>query len=164
MPVKLGSDSQGCYAKWGEMGHKYYYKCGNPVARNAAKKKAIKQGIAIGEFAGERISFDYDDTLNIPSVIKALKAYQGRGIPVYIISARSNPSSMYAKTDELKIPRSRVFATGSNNLKIEKIKELEITKHYDNNPNVIDKLGSIGKLVKLSALEIFTNAIKFLKS
>ena len=50
MPVKIGSDNQGCYAKWGDAGYKYYYKCGNALARKKAKKKAVAQGVAIGEF------------------------------------------------------------------------------------------------------------------
>lgn len=49
MPVKIGSDNQGCYAKWGDQGYKYYYKCGNVLARKKAKKKAVAQGVAIGE-------------------------------------------------------------------------------------------------------------------
>jgi hypothetical protein len=40
---------------------------------------------------------------------------------------------------------SNVFATGSNKAKIEKIKELGITKHFDNNSDVINELGSVGE-------------------
>ena len=38
------------------------------------------------------------------------------------------------------VPASKVFATGSNKAKIEKIKELGIKKHYDDNPAVIRQL------------------------
>ena len=48
---------------------------------------------------------------------------------------------------ELGIPESRIYATGSNKAKIEKIKELQIVTHYDNNPDVIKELGSIGRVV-----------------
>jgi hypothetical protein len=34
---------------------------------------------------------------------------------------------------------------GSNKAKIEKIKELNIVTHYDNNADVIKELGDIGK-------------------
>ena len=34
----------------------------------------------------------------------------------------------------------------SNKAKIEKIKALQIDTHYDNNPDVIKQLGTIGKL------------------
>lgn len=56
MPVLVGKDNQGCYAKFGPEGHKYYYKCGNMIARKNAKKKAIAQGIAIGEYKEEKLS------------------------------------------------------------------------------------------------------------
>lgn len=54
---------------------------------------------------------------------------------------------MLSKAKELGIPESKVYATGSNKNKIAKIKELGISKHYDNNKEVIDKLNGIGKLL-----------------
>ena len=47
MPVKTGTDSKGCFARWGRSGKKYYYTCGNTTARESAKKKAAEQGRAI---------------------------------------------------------------------------------------------------------------------
>jgi hypothetical protein len=47
MPVNLGKDNKGCFARWGQAGKKYYYTCGDPVARKKAKEKARQQGIAI---------------------------------------------------------------------------------------------------------------------
>jgi len=41
---------------------------------------------------------------------------------------------------------NRVYATGSNVNKINKIKSLKIVTHYDNNANVIKELNGIGKL------------------
>lgn len=46
MPTQTGKDSQGCYARWGNHGHKYYYQCGNKAARDRAKRKADAQGRA----------------------------------------------------------------------------------------------------------------------
>lgn len=53
MPVKLGEDKEGCFAKFGDEGKKYHYECGNKEERKKAKRKAILQGVAIGynEFA-----------------------------------------------------------------------------------------------------------------
>jgi len=275
MPVQLGKDSKGCFAKWGNQGHKYYYKCGSYIARKNAKRKAINQCIAIGDFslksvsdypesvknnakrgielndknnnkcatqvgkiraqqlangepiseqtirrmysylsraetyyknadqndcgyisyllwggpealtwskrkveemdqqremmkdikfAESKISFDYDETLTKEKIKEKAIAFINNGINVYVISARHNADSMYELTDELGIPRSRVYATGSNKAKIEKIKELEITKHYDNNKDVINSIGSIGELVTLSIQERFTSLIKFLSN
>lgn len=47
MPVELGRDKDGCFARYGKSGAKYHYKCGSEVSRNNAKEKAYKQGVAI---------------------------------------------------------------------------------------------------------------------
>ena len=51
---------------------------------------------------------------------------------------------MLSVAESLGIPKSRVYATGSNSAKIQKIKDLGITKHYDNNSDVVKQLGSVG--------------------
>ena len=164
MPVQTGSDSQGCFAKWGDAGHKYYYKCGNKIAREHAKAKARTQGIAIGEYVEDKVSFDFDDTLTKKSVQAKARQLINKGVVVYVISARHEIGNMYNITDSLGIQRSRVFATGSNKAKVLKIKSLGITKHYDNNEDVIKQIGSIGELVKLSINERFSELIKFLRN
>lgn len=163
MPVQIKSDNQGCFARWGDQGHKYYYKCGNKVARDNSRRKAIAQGVAIGEFVIEKISFDFDDTLTKASVRETAKRYISKGVDVYVISARNDKEGMLDITDKLGIPRNRVFATGSNQNKVDKIKSLGITKHYDNNESVIKEIGSTGELVKLTIQEIFSEYIKFTK-
>lgn len=47
MPVYRGSNDKITFYKWGTRGKKYSYTPGNPKQRYQAKKKAIKQGIAI---------------------------------------------------------------------------------------------------------------------
>lgn len=164
MPVQVGSDNQGCFAKWGEAGHKYYYKCGNKIAREHAKAKARNQGIAIGEFTEDKVSFDFDDTLTKKSIQAKAKQLISKGVTVYVISARHEVGNMYDITDSLGIPRSRVFATGSNKAKVLKIKSLGITKHYDNNEDVIKQIGSVGELVKLTSQEQLEIFVKFMKN
>ena len=93
---------------------------------------------------GQNVSFDYDDTLNTPRGRGLALHELQSGSNVYIISARGNKEGMYPIADELGIPYSKVFATGSNRDKIQKIKDLRIDKHYDNNEDVIDSLGTIG--------------------
>jgi hypothetical protein len=95
-------------------------------------------------FAGG-ISFDFDDTLNTEEGKKLAAEKIASGSNVYIISARNDKEGMMSVADELGIPESRVFATGSNKAKIEKIKELGINKHYDNNADVISELGQVGE-------------------
>jgi len=91
-----------------------------------------------------KVSFDYDDTLSTSRGKELAIAAIERGDDVYIISARSDKEGMLAVADELGIPHSRVYATGSNKAKEEKIKELGIDKHIDNNSDVVDALPGIG--------------------
>jgi hypothetical protein len=93
---------------------------------------------------GEKVSFDYDDTLSTARGKELAKLEKADGSILYIISARGDKSGMLGTAMDLGIPTSRVFATGSNKAKIEKIKELGIKAHYDNNQSVIDSLGDIG--------------------
>lgn len=104
---------------------------------------------------GEKVSFDYDNTIT---------THRGRGLvlhelqsgsEVYIISARWNKDSMLPLAKELGIPESRVFATGSNPRKIQKIKDLNINRHYDDNDDVIKELGGRGKQFSCSCLDAY---------
>lgn len=47
MPVMLGTDKSGSYARWGNRGKKYYYIPNNKISRERAKTLALKQGKAI---------------------------------------------------------------------------------------------------------------------
>ena len=99
----------------------------------------------IDKFAKAKISFDYDDTLLTAKRKELAKKAIANGEDVYIISARDSKDAMLATANDLGISESKVYATGSNEAKIAKIKELGISKHYDNNADVIKQLGSIGE-------------------
>jgi hypothetical protein len=94
---------------------------------------------------GEKVSFDYDDTLNTPKGRGLAMGEIRSGSDVYIISARGSEQGIYPLADELGIPHDKIFATGSNRLKIQKIKNLRIDRHYDNNEDVINELGRVGQ-------------------
>ena len=96
------------------------------------------------KLAGEKVSIDYDDTLSTDRGKELAKRLISEGKTLYIISARQDKEGMLSVASELGIPDSRVYATGSNSAKMDKIKELGITKHYDNNADVVKELGSIG--------------------
>lgn len=96
------------------------------------------------DFASQKISIDYDDTLSTDRGFKTAERLIKQGMIVYIISARNDKEGMLKRATELGIPESRVFATGSNKAKIEKVKELGVAKHYDNNEDVIKELGDVG--------------------
>ena len=114
--------------------------------------KEQEQAIAIcsslwsEHFASDKISFDWDETLSTDRGKELLKRVLNEGTTVYIISARAEVTdSMKSTADEFGIPLSRVYAVGSNRAKVEKVKELAIDKHYDNNADVIAALGKIGQ-------------------
>ena len=113
--------------------------------------KENEQAVAIcnslweSHFAGVKISFDFDDTISTQRGQELAAEKIDAGEIVYIISARNSKENIMPIANELGIPSSRVFAVGSNKAKIEKIKELGIQKHYDNNPEVISELGSLGE-------------------
>ena len=133
----------------GEDRSDYINRCTEYLITNEGKSPeqayAICQSKADEDFAiGQNVSFDYDDTLNTPRGRGLALHELQSGSNVYIISARGNKEGMYPIADELGIPHSKVFATGSNRAKIQKIKDLRIDKHYDNNEDVINSLGTIG--------------------
>jgi hypothetical protein len=53
---------------------------------------------------------------------------------------------VWVVTDKLNIPRENIIAAGSNQRKIQKVKDLGITTFYDDNSDVIKLLPGIGKL------------------
>lgn len=97
--------------------------------------------------SSERVSFDFDGTLTTDKGKSLLQDYLNKGVDVYIISARHNESQLDTFGMKYNVPGTKIFATGSNKAKVDKIKELGITIHYDNNPDVINELPGIGKLI-----------------
>ena len=132
------------------------------IAYNIAEGKDVDQAAAIcysvwkETHAALKISFDFDDTLSTASGQAMAQARIDAGDDVYVISARSDKEGMLETTDKLGIPASKVFATGSNELKIAKVKELGIDKHIDNNQDVIEALGSIGEKFSIDTTSLPT--------
>ena len=113
------------------------WRVGNGSCIYDTKEKAIEVWQAIlaqGKYAAQKISLDYDGVLSKPTGKILLKKLLSQGVDVYVISARNQEMNVDG------VPASKVFATGSNKAKIEKIKELGIDKHYDDNPAVIREL------------------------
>jgi hypothetical protein len=94
-----------------------------------------------------RISFDFDGTLTTVQGMSKFREAQNSGLQVYIISARSDNSGLLQFADTYNVPHSQVYATGSNTNKVAKVKQLNITTHYDSNPDVISALPGVGKLI-----------------
>jgi hypothetical protein len=108
---------------------------------------AVCQDAFKTKLAGEKISFDFDGTLTTKRGYEKAKQLINEGAEVYIISARENKDGMLLKASELGIPENRIYATGSNKAKIEKVKELGISTHYDNNIDVVRALKGIGAML-----------------
>ena len=112
------------------------------------QRYAVCQSIYTNEkMAVQKISFDFDDTLNTAKGKELAKSF--KDAQLYIISARDNKTEMYKIAEEVGIPTFRIYAMGSNELKVFKVKDLDIKIHYDNNPDVIKQLPGVGKLFKL---------------
>lgn len=98
------------------------------------------------KFAKIKVSFDYDGVISTEAGKIKAKRLIANGDTVYIISARRNKADLLGAANEVGIPEHNVYATSSNEAKIKKVKDLNIDIHYDNNPDVVKELGSIGKL------------------
>lgn len=114
---------------------------------SSSERYAVCSGIYKTEMASkEKISFDYDGTLSTDAGKELAKKLINEGNTLYIISARQDKQGMVSTAKEVGIPLSRIYATGSNKAKIEKVIELNISKHFDNNKSVVDALKGIGEV------------------
>jgi len=140
MPVKeCELDGKSGY-KWGDEGKCYTYTPNNEGSKSNAKKSAILQGVAIGDYkmSGDRVSFDFHDTLTTDKGKALLAKEMSLNNEIYIISAARHISELLPFASKYGINKNRVYATGSNTNKVEKLKELNIVKHYDNSQQVQD--------------------------
>jgi hypothetical protein len=123
------------------------YRIGNGSCIYDTQEKATEVWQAIlasGAYAVQKVSYDYDETLTTAKGMAKAKRDIAVGKTVYIISARGDKDAMVNRAKELNIPLSRVFATGSNKAKIQKIQSLNIKEHNDNNIDVINQLKELG--------------------
>jgi len=113
---------------------------------DAEQRSAICRTSYTEKLAGEKISFDYDGTFSTKKGFdRAVNLIQS-GADVYIISARDSKDGMLVRANKAGILFSKVYATGSNESKVQKVKDLNITVHYDNNQDVVNQLPNIGRL------------------
>jgi len=91
---------------------------------------------------GIRVSFDYHETLTTDKGKTLLEKELKDNNIVYIISAAHDDKELLPFAEKYGIRKDRIFATGSNQKKVDKIKELNIARHYDNAQQVKDILDS----------------------
>ena len=93
------------------------------------------------KFNREKISFDFDDTLDTQKGQEMAKAKIAQGYTVYIVTARqqTDAAEVLKVADELGIPKSQIYFTnGADKWKL--ISKLGISEHYDNNQEQVDKI------------------------
>jgi len=85
-----------------------------------------------------KVSFDFDDTIELERYQNIAKRLIDEGKTVYIVTRRQESMSkaVYEVADMVGIPHSRVYFTNGK-YKWETIKRLGIGVHYDNNPEEI---------------------------
>ena len=88
------------------------------------------------------MSFDYHDTLTTDEGKRLLEKEFKDNNNIYIISAAHDIEELLPFAEKYGIRKDRVFATGSNQNKVDKIKELQIVRHYDNAQQVKDIIDS----------------------
>lgn len=95
----------------------------------------------------KKVGFDYDGTADTDKGQKLILSQLIKGNDVYLISARHSKGTLIDFAIEYGIPESNVFAVGSNDNKVSKVKELGLDLFFDNNEEVVNQLENIGKLV-----------------
>ena len=122
------------------------WRIGSGLCQYETKEKAQEVYVAIissGSLAadGNKVSFDFDDTLSTKRGQDIAKRLISEGKTVYIVTRRQETASeeVYKVADELGIPKSRVYFTNGE-LKWKTIKRLGIDTHYDNNENEVNKI------------------------
>lgn len=103
----------------------------------------------------DRVSFDWDGTASTAAGKAKLDEAIKAGYDVYVITARASASGI-----DIPLRADHIIATGSNEAKIAKVKELGIKTHYDNNPDVVKALGNIGKLFQSASSQLAELAVK----
>lgn len=142
MPIQSCQSDKNPGFKWGDAGKCYTYDPKSEGSKRNARKKATAQGIAIGDIKleGLRVSFDYHETLTTDKGKELLDKELKDNNNIYIISAADDVNELLPFAEKYGIRKDRVFATGSNQKKVDKIKELNIVRHYDNSQQVKDIL------------------------
>ena len=142
---------------------KYRIGSGACIFDTEEKANKVWKGIlASGAYAADlnKVSIDFDDTLDTDRGKELAKRLIAEGKIVYIITRRQESASkeVYKISDELGIPKNRVkFTNGA--YKWETIKHYGIGTHYDNNAREIELINSktTAKGIKFAFEESYTD-------
>ena len=125
-----------CIGSWEE-------KFSSVVGMREIDKKSIKK-FAESKFAGERVSIDFDDTLNTERGKELYNRLKNEGKDIHIVTRRQQDTAskeVYDLAEELGINRSKIHFTNGQ-LKWKTLQRLGIETHYDNNPDEINAINT----------------------
>jgi len=94
-----------------------------------------------------RVSYGYSGTITNHEQQEQAKKYIKKGVEVFILSSRDDNSPLLLIADHLGLSHDNIFATGDNDVKIQKIIDLQTDIHYDTNPYVLEGVGNIAEEV-----------------
>ena len=96
-----------------------------------------------------KISIDYDDTLSTQRGKDLARRLINEGNDLYVVTRRhkSQGNEVYRDAQLVGIPKDRVFFT-EGRLKWQKLKELGIQRHIDNNPDEIAAIKKNAPLIR----------------
>ena len=113
-----------------------------PTLSNPSKSTIKNLGLSKEGFADKpKVSLDYDGVLSTPQGEELYKELIDAGNDVYIVTARneSEGADILNKAKALRLPQDRVLFTNGAP-KSDVLKRIGITKHYDNNEDVINEI------------------------
>lgn len=94
---------------------------------------------------GKYASFDFDKTIATDEGLAQARKMIREGYNLFIISARDKVTpDMVARARKAGIPEENIIATGSDEAKVRKVKQLGVEMHFDDKPEVISQLGAVG--------------------
>ena len=106
------------------------------------KNLGLSKIVSHNEFADKpKVSIDYDGTLSTDKGQELYKELIDAGNEVYIVTARNEKEGqpIFALAKELRIPQDKILFTNGGP-KSEVLNRIGITKHYDNNPDVVAEI------------------------
>jgi len=95
---------------------------------------------------GKYASFDFDKTIATDEGLAKARQMIRDGYNLFIISARGKVTpDMVARARKAGIPEENIIATGSDEAKVKKVKQLGVEMHFDDKPEVVSALGLVGQ-------------------
>ena len=104
----------------------------------ANPKPSTVRNLGLAKESFDKVSLDYDGTLSTEKGQQLALRLKGEGHKLYIVTARSKTDALpvYTIADRIGIPRDNIYFTNGQS-KWQKLVDLGIKRHYDNNPNVV---------------------------